>query len=470
MYITPNNEIGAVLGTDIETDELQDGAVTSEKLATMGATQGQVLQYNGNNWVPGTPAQGGSGWQLLGNTATSTDFVGTTNDAPLQFRVHGKRAGAVFEGSGNTSLGFRTLDTTSAGTNNTAVGYRALSTTVYGNDNVAVGREALLTNNTGSGNVGIGSYADVGSIGLTNATAIGAYSKVTQSNSLVLGRIGSLATGTPSTSVGIGTTAPTAPLEIKSSSFTNVPQLRLRENSGEYTRIHYQNANQGAWVTAAKKGTDAVGSLFNVFYSEGIDGNGGSDILSISGQGKIGINTSSMGTALYDGALSIRPMTSTTAALTLLSSDGLVKWSYHMRVNAGTGQTNLAMQYNGAVKGEFDAVSGSYSAISDIRLKENIVPVSNVLEQIKNIDVMRYTFKADKSHQTQLGYIAQNLEEHFPEFVNKPDPENGKENYTVNYAGMSAVAIKAIQEQQVMIESLQQAMAKMQARLDQLEK
>ncbi len=470
MYITPNNEIGAVLGTEIETDELQNGAVTSEKLATMGATQGQVLQYNGNNWVPVTPAQGGSGWQLQGNTATAANFLGTTNNAPLQFKVNGKRAGSVFEGSGNTALGFRALDTISPGTNNTAVGYRALSSTVYGNDNVAVGREALLTNNTGSGNVGIGSYADVGSFGLVNATAIGAYSKVTQSNSLVLGTIGSPTTGMLPTSVGIGTTAPTAPLEIKSSSLTNVPQLRLRENTGEYTRIHYQNANQGAWVTAAKIGTSAVGSLFNVFYSQGIDGNGGSDILSISGQGKIGINTSSMGTALYDGALSIRPMTATTAALTLLSSDGLVKWSYHMRPNAGTGQTNLAMQYNGAVKGEFDAVSGSYSAISDMRLKENIVPVSNVLDQIKNIDVMRYTFKADKMHQAQLGYIAQNLEEHFPEFVSKPDPENGKENYTVNYAGMSAVAIKAIQEQQEMIESLQQAMAKMQARLDQLEK
>ncbi|MEO5585971.1 MAG: tail fiber domain-containing protein, partial [Flavobacteriales bacterium] len=100
-----------------------------------------------------------------------------------------------------------------------------------------------------------------------------------------------------------------------------------------------------------------------------------------------------------------------------------------------------------------------------------ITPANNVLDQIKGVEVMRYTFKADASHTPQLGYIAQNLEEHFPEFVNKPDTTSGKEsNYTVNYAGMSAVAIKAIQEQQEMIVSLQQALTKVQARLDQLEK
>ncbi len=76
------------------------------------------------------------------------------------------------------------------------------------------------------------------------------------------------------------------------------------------------------------------------------------------------------------------------------------------------------------------------------------------------------------------GYIAQELEKQFPEFVNKPEVVEGKDvAYTVNYAGMSAVAIKGIQEQQEMIEAqaktiatLQENMARLQQRLEQLER
>ena len=212
------------------------------------------------------------------------------------------------------------------------------------------------------------------------------------------------------------------------------------------------------------KGPTATLSLFNVFYSEGVDGNGGKDIMSISGQGKIGINTYSTGTYAKDGALSIMPPTSGVHNLSLLNYGGSQKWSFYVK-------GSLKLHYNGANRGNFNSTSGAYSSISDRRLKENITPVHNVLDQIKGVEVMRYTFKADESHAPQLGYVAQNLEEHFPEFVNRPDTTSDEENYyTVNYAGMSAVAIKAIQEQQAMIESLQQTMAKMRSRLDLLEK
>ena len=371
-------------------------------------------------------AGGSMGWGINGNSASATDFIGTTNDQDLRFKVNGVKAGSV-SSSGRT-----------------AIGYNAVVDPVT-----------------------------------FNATAIGAGAKVEQSNAIVLGSIEGVNGATASALVGIGTTAPTAPLEIKSMGYTNVPQLRLREETGEYTRVHFQNSNTGAWVLAGKKGTTASNSLFNVFYSEGEDGNGGSDIMSISGQGKVGINTSSEGDAEYDGALSIKSKTLMGDNLTLVNYDGTLKWSYYVS------NASLMLWLNGSSRGVFNATTGAYSSTSDRRLKENILPVNNVLDQIKGIEVMRYSYKADKTHQPQLGYIAQNLEEHFPEFVNKPETESGKESfYTVNYAGMSAVAIKAIQEQQAMIEgqqatikaqqatigSVQEALAKVQARLDQLDK
>ena len=41
---------------------------------------GNVLQYNGTAWAPAAPT---TGWGLSGNAATTTDFIGTTNDNPF---------------------------------------------------------------------------------------------------------------------------------------------------------------------------------------------------------------------------------------------------------------------------------------------------------------------------------------------------------------------------------------------------
>ena len=280
--------------------------------------------------------------------------------------------------------------------------------------------------------------------------------------------------------IGIGTMTPTAPLEVKSTSSATEPQLRLRNNAGDgFARLNFQNSTTGAWALAGNKGTTDANSVFNLWYSPTADGglSGGSDIMSISGQGKVGINTASnTSTDNTYGTLCIRTASQQRDILTLMNSANTARWG--MWVGPSPGMSDLYLYYNGADRGLFNYISGAYSSTSDVRLKENITPANKVLDQIKGIEVMHFTYKADESHKPQLGYIAQNLEEHFPEFVNKPNTERGKESfYTVNYAGMSAVAIKAIQEQQEMIEgqqatieALQQAMAKMQARMDELGK
>ncbi len=499
VNISVSSVISSTLGTSIETAELENNAVTAVKIAPMGATNGQMLQYNGTAWAPATVAVGATGWGLSGNAATATDFIGTTNDQDLRFKRNGVAAGFMSENStsfgngslslssdgGNTGFGSSTLGSNTTGKWNTAIGMHSIPSNTTGQENTgcgdytlwynttgryntALGNVALQDNITGENNTGVGSNANVGAGDLSNATAIGAKSYVTQSNSLVLGSIANVNEAWYSTNVGIGTTAPSAALEIKSNSLTNVPQLRLRENTAEFTRVHFQNSNTGAWVLAGKKATNAANSVFNVFYSEGVDGNGGSDIMSLSGQGKVGINTSSTTTDPAYGTLGIRSTVSNVDNLTLLNSSSAGRWGFWV---ASTGNPDLRVYQNGTLAGTFSSTSGAYTSVSDRRLKENIVPVANVLDRIKDVEVMHYTFKSDESHQPQLGYIAQNLEEHFPEFVNKPDPKSERESfYTVNYAGMSAVAIKAIQEQQAMIEQLQQALANVQARLDQLEK
>jgi hypothetical protein len=77
------------------------GSVSAAQLNTPGGAPapGQVLGYNGSALVWTNPAAGGAsgsnGWSLTGNAGTSPvsgDFVGTTDNNPLEFHVNGMRA------------------------------------------------------------------------------------------------------------------------------------------------------------------------------------------------------------------------------------------------------------------------------------------------------------------------------------------------------------------------------------------
>lgn len=91
---------------------------------------------------------------------------------------------------------------------------------------------------------------------------------------------------------------------------------------------------------------------------------------------------------------------------------------------------------------------------SDIRLKENINSLATVLPKIMKLQVKVYNYKSDNSNsQKTIGMIAQEVEKVDPNWVIAPKSEN--EFYLMNYNNISALAIKAIQEQQAIIEQQQ---------------
>ena len=54
-----------------------------------------------------------------------------------------------------------------------------------------------------------------------------------------------------------------------------------------------------------------------------------------------------------------------------------------------------------------------------------------------------------------MGFIAQEVQDYFPELVHENiDDKTGESFYTLNYDGITVVAVKAIQEQQEIIEQL----------------
>lgn len=132
-----------------------------------------------------------------------------------------------------------------------------------------------------------------------------------------------------------------------------------------------------------------------------------------------------------------------------------------------TMNSNLVVDGNGTISNELlvgnpNAGTGgtifydNLSDWSDKRLKENIVNLEPQLDIIKKLKPRKYTRK----NKIQLGFIAQEVKKVIPEIVNK-HKDNGY--YGIEYTKFAPILVKAIQEQQELIEKLS-------ARIDELEK
>jgi len=135
---------------------------------------------------------------------------------------------------------------------------------------------------------------------------------------------------------------------------------------------------------------------------------------------------------------------------------------------APTGNLDLYIQ-SGSNIGSFDYVSGVYTALSDRRMKENIQPMNPVLANVMKLQADNYTFIADPDHKPYFGFIAQEVEQIFPHLVTPPSEEQGRaSNYTMDYSGFGVLAIKAIQEQQTIIDAQEARIAKLEALVQEL--
>lgn len=100
-------------------------------------------------------------WSTSGNSGTvdKVNFVGTTDNVPLNFRINNVNAGRIDSATGNVALGFRALDSFTTGKSNTAIGYQALKSSKTGGNSVAVGNNSLMSLLGGGSNVAVGNNA-----------------------------------------------------------------------------------------------------------------------------------------------------------------------------------------------------------------------------------------------------------------------------------------------------------------------
>jgi hypothetical protein len=118
--------------------------------------------------------------------------------------------------------------------------------------------------------------------------------------------------------------------------------------------------------------------------------------------------------------------------------------------------------------------NNSYGAISDLKLKENIVDANSQWFDIKSLQVRNYNFKEGQTH-TQIGLVAQEAELVSPGLVSEsPDRDAdgndlGTVTKSVNYSVLYMKAVKALQEAMERIETLETQNADLLARVTALE-
>jgi hypothetical protein len=207
---------------------------------------------------------------------------------------------------------------------------------------------------TGSYNTAVGVNAAFGTGTLSNATAIGANADVTVSNAMVLGSINSINGATADTFVGIGTTAPSAKL--------NVSGVESSTN-GNGATVEISNSASGGghfYLRTGATGTATPAGGFSI-------GNDNLYILSMNSGGQIGIDTNTI-----------------TNVLTISAAAG-------------------------------PAIAEGWSTYSSRRWKANIQPLQDALGKVGRMRGVSYDLKDSGRH--EIGVIAEEVGAVVPEVV-----------------------------------------------------
>jgi hypothetical protein len=108
--------------------------------------------------------------------------------------------------------------------------------------------------------------------------------------------------------------------------------------------------------------------------------------------------------------------------------------------------------------GRISAVYTTINSLSDERVKENIRDLDDGLSKVMQLQPRKFDWKEGKGKNitNDRGFIAQEFEQVFPDLVSewKDEAPEGEEPYKSVSADLIPTLVKAIQEQQTLIESL----------------
>lgn len=112
--------------------------------------------------------------------------------------------------------------------------------------------------------------------------------------------------------------------------------------------------------------------------------------------------------------------------------------------NAGTNIVTISS--SGAI-----VASGDVTAYSDVRIKENILNITDPLSKVLRLRGVSYNRTDIEDKSTKIGFIAQEVEKIVPEVVTY---DKTSDRYGVSYGNITALLVEAIKEQQIKIDNL----------------
>jgi len=275
--------------------------------------------------------------------------------------------------------------------------------------------------------------------------------------------------------VGIGTTDPTAKLEVSDTASKPVIRLEWDEANTDQSEVdRAQLLFVAKNVSGSARGwgmsgytTDLNSSFKAGLRFECVVGAVTTEVARFDVGGNLLVGTTN----------SIAYSTSTTSGVTVTTNgsvNGSVESSrvanFNRRTTTGD---NVAFRYNGTIVGTV-SVTGSataYNTSSDYRLKENITPVQGAADIVKAMQPVTYTFKSDGSWHD--GFLAHELQELHPRAVtgskDAVDEEGNPEYQGVDYSKLTPILTAALQEALNKIDALEAQNAAFEARLTALE-
>jgi len=233
--------------------------------------------------------------------------------------------------------------------------------------------------------------------------------------------------------VGIGTSSPSAKLQVDSSSTTYSANIRVR------------NGNFGNGVIGAASGILTVATDMNnlAFYTAsnlGVDGTSvpTNERMRIDSSGNLLVGT----TTALGGKVNIEAGTSGQTTPIMIGN--------------GSGAARAAMNYDidnirlGFGCGTSPTTNGvyltsggtSWTSASDERLKENLVSITDAINKVISLRAVTGNFIADETKTCKAFLIAQDIQKVLPEAVDASDPTR----LGVQYQDVIPLLVAAIQE------------------------
>ncbi len=458
------------------TEKIQGRAIAS----TLPA-EGQALTWDATAaiWRPKTPGLQSAGWMLTGNAGTNpaSNFVGTTDDQPLIFKVNNVLAGKITAaGDGNTYLGLQ-AGKNATGDKNTAIGFESLLLNTTGSKNTAYGSHTLYYNDSGHYNTAIGRNAQYSNTTGSSNTALGMsalFCNISHSNLVAVG-------DSALYNNGLGTSDP-----VKAAENTAVGSKAL------YANLHGSRNTatgfQALYTNVFGKDNTANGDLA-LFFTK----NSGNTAFGASA----GANTDNSSNCTYLGFFADNDnFQGVYSNSTALGASSRITASNQVRIGNASIQSiggfqNWSNLSDGRFKKDVQENVPGLDFIQKLRpvtyhldakglakyLKEDAKNARDTKAQDEEISEACRLAREEKSAYLETGFIAQEVEAAAKtlgySFSGVDAPKHENDLYSLRYAEFVVPLVKAVQEQQAMIQQLQQenATLRMQTgKIEQLDK